>query len=100
LISAQRDKTGAYASQIFVDMGGNQLMLHNGPVRCTGWAGVGLVRKRSQHERGDMRDRLHNGPCGRGLGRRTGAAGARALDGWKPQEQHSPRLSPAKLEGV
>ena len=35
MISAQRDKTGAYAGQIFVDMGGNQLMLHNGPVRCT-----------------------------------------------------------------
>ena len=36
MISAQHDKnTGAYAGQIFVDMGGNQLMLHNGPVRCT-----------------------------------------------------------------
>ncbi len=36
VISAQRDKTsGAYVGQIFVDMGGNQLMLHNGPVRCT-----------------------------------------------------------------
>jgi len=35
MISAQRDKTGAYAGQIFVDMGGNQLMLHNGLVRCT-----------------------------------------------------------------
>ncbi len=35
LISAQRDNnTGAYAGQIFVDMGGNQVMLHNGPVRC------------------------------------------------------------------
>ncbi len=35
MISAQRDKnTGAYEGQIFVDMGGNQLMLHNGPVRC------------------------------------------------------------------
>lgn len=33
---AQRDKiTGAYNSQIFVDMGGNQLMWRNGPVRCT-----------------------------------------------------------------
>jgi hypothetical protein len=29
MISAQRDKTGAYAGQIFVDMGGNQLMLEN-----------------------------------------------------------------------
>ena len=36
LISAQHDKnTGTYEGQIFVDMGGNQLMLHNGPVRCT-----------------------------------------------------------------
>jgi hypothetical protein len=36
LISAQLNKkTGAYEGQIFVDMGGNQLMLHNGPVRCT-----------------------------------------------------------------
>jgi len=36
VISAQRDNaSGAYAGQIFVDMGGNQLMLHNGPVRCT-----------------------------------------------------------------
>ncbi len=40
MISAQRDKTtGAYAGQIFVDMGGNQLMLHNGPVRCVVGAG-------------------------------------------------------------
>jgi hypothetical protein len=36
VISAQiNKKTGAYEGQIFVDMGGNQLMLHNGPVRCT-----------------------------------------------------------------
>jgi hypothetical protein len=40
MISAQRDKhTGTYAGQIFVDMGGNQLMLHNGPVRCMVGAG-------------------------------------------------------------
>jgi hypothetical protein len=39
MISAQRDKTtGAYAGQIFVDMGGHQMMLHNGPVRCVGGA--------------------------------------------------------------
>jgi hypothetical protein len=36
MISAQiNKKTGTYEGQIFVDMGGNQLMLHNGPVRCT-----------------------------------------------------------------
>lgn len=36
VISAQRNKkSGTYEGQIFVDMGGNQLMLHNGPVRCT-----------------------------------------------------------------
>jgi hypothetical protein len=36
VISAQLSKkSGAYEGQIFVDMGGNQLMLHNGPVRCT-----------------------------------------------------------------
>ena len=36
LVSAQiNKKSGAYEGQIFVDMGGNQLMLHNGPVRCT-----------------------------------------------------------------
>ena len=36
VVSAQRNKkSGAYEGQIFVDMGGNQLMLHNGPVRCT-----------------------------------------------------------------
>jgi hypothetical protein len=36
VISAQLNKkSGAYDGQIFVDMGGNQLMLHNGPVRCT-----------------------------------------------------------------
>jgi hypothetical protein len=40
VISAQLDKkTGAYKGQIFVDMGGNQLMPHNGPVRCTVGAG-------------------------------------------------------------
>lgn len=36
VISAQLNKkSGAYEGQIFVDMGGNQLMVHNGPVRCT-----------------------------------------------------------------
>jgi hypothetical protein len=36
VISAQLNKkSGAYEGQIFVDMGGSQLMLHNGPVRCT-----------------------------------------------------------------
>jgi hypothetical protein len=36
VISAQLNKkSGVYEGQIFVDMGGNQLMLHNGPVRCT-----------------------------------------------------------------
>lgn len=36
VISAQLNKkTRAYEGQIFVDMGGHQLMLHNGPVRCT-----------------------------------------------------------------
>jgi len=36
VISAQLNKkSGTYEGQIFVDMGGNQLMLHNGPVRCT-----------------------------------------------------------------
>jgi hypothetical protein len=36
VISAQlKRKSGAYEGQIFVDMGANQLMLHNGPVRCT-----------------------------------------------------------------
>ena len=36
VISAQLNKkSGVYQGQIFVDMGGNQLMLHNGPVRCT-----------------------------------------------------------------
>jgi hypothetical protein len=36
LVSAQLNrKSRAYEGQIFVDMGGNQLMLHNGPVRCT-----------------------------------------------------------------
>lgn len=35
VISAQLNKKrGSYEGQIFVDMGGNQLMLHNGPVRC------------------------------------------------------------------
>jgi len=36
VVSAQLNKkSGTYDGQIFVDMGGNQLMLHNGPVRCT-----------------------------------------------------------------
>jgi len=36
VISAQRNrKSGAYEGQIFTDTGGNQLMLDNGPVRCT-----------------------------------------------------------------
>jgi hypothetical protein len=36
VISAQLNKkSGVYEGQILVDMGGNQLMLHNGPVRCT-----------------------------------------------------------------
>ena len=36
VVSAQLDrKTGAYVGQIVVDMGGNELQLHNGPVRCT-----------------------------------------------------------------
>jgi len=36
VVSAQiNKKTRSYDGQIFVDMGGNQLMLHNGPVRCT-----------------------------------------------------------------
>jgi hypothetical protein len=36
VVSAQLNKkTRSYDGQIFVDMGGNQLMLHNGPVRCT-----------------------------------------------------------------
>ena len=40
VISAQLNKkSGSYDGQIFVDMGGNQLMLHNGPVRCTVAAG-------------------------------------------------------------
>jgi hypothetical protein len=35
VVSAQLNKkSGAYEGQIVVDMGGNQLMLHNGPVRC------------------------------------------------------------------
>lgn len=35
VVSAQRNKkSGTYDGQIIVDMGGNQLMLHNGPVRC------------------------------------------------------------------
>jgi len=34
-VSAQLNKkSGTYDGQIVVDMGGNQLMLHNGPVRC------------------------------------------------------------------
>jgi hypothetical protein len=40
VVSAQLNKkTRTYDGQIFVDMGGNQLMLHNGPVRCTVGAG-------------------------------------------------------------
>ncbi len=40
VVSAQiNKKSGSYDGQIFVDMGGNQLMLHNGPVRCTVAAG-------------------------------------------------------------
>ncbi len=36
MVSAQLNKkTGAYEGQIFTDTGGNQLMLDNGPVRCT-----------------------------------------------------------------
>lgn len=36
VISAQLNKkSGAYEGQIFTDTGGNQLMLDNGPVRCT-----------------------------------------------------------------
>ena len=35
VVSAQLNKkSGTYDGQIVVDMGGNQLMLHNGPVRC------------------------------------------------------------------
>ena len=40
LVSAQLNKrSGAYEGQIYVDMGGNQIMLHYGPVRCTVGAG-------------------------------------------------------------
>jgi hypothetical protein len=40
VVSAQLNKKSAsYDGHIFVDMGGNQLMLHNGPVRCTVAAG-------------------------------------------------------------
>ena len=36
VVSAQLNKTrGTYDGQIFVDMGGNQLMHYNGPVHCT-----------------------------------------------------------------
>lgn len=36
VISAQLNKrTGSYNGHILVDMGGNQLMMHNGSVRCT-----------------------------------------------------------------
>ena len=36
VVSAQLNKKSrTYDGQIFADMGGNQLMLHNGPVRCT-----------------------------------------------------------------
>lgn len=35
VISAQRDKAkGVYAGQIVTDLGGNELMLDNGPVTC------------------------------------------------------------------
>lgn len=35
VISAQRDKAkGIYAGQIVTDLGGNELMLDNGPVTC------------------------------------------------------------------
>jgi hypothetical protein len=35
VVSAQLNKKSAsYDGQIVVDMGGNQLMLHSGPVRC------------------------------------------------------------------
>lgn len=35
VVSAQLNKKGgAYDGQLFVDMGGDQMMLHNGPVRC------------------------------------------------------------------
>jgi len=41
VISVQLNKqSGAYEGQILVDMGGNQLMLHSGAVRCgvgCGW---------------------------------------------------------------
>src|SRR4029077_9077981 len=40
VVSAQLNKkSGAYDGQIIVDMGGNQLQLHSGPVRCTVGAG-------------------------------------------------------------
>ena len=36
IVSAQRNrKSGSYDGQIFVDMGGNQLMHYNGPVHCS-----------------------------------------------------------------
>jgi hypothetical protein len=36
VVSAQLNKKSrSYDGQIVVDMGGNQLMLHSGPVRCT-----------------------------------------------------------------
>jgi len=35
VVSAQRNRrSGSYDGQIFVDMGGNQLMHYNGPVHC------------------------------------------------------------------
>ena len=35
MVSAQRNrKSGSYDGQIFVDMGGNELMHYNGPVHC------------------------------------------------------------------
>lgn len=61
VVSAQRNKkSGAYDGQIFVDMGGNQLMLHNGPVRCTVGAArnsAGVLR-RSATENGGTREEL------------------------------------------
>lgn len=36
IVSAQRNRrSGSYDGQIFVDMGGNQLMHYNGPVHCS-----------------------------------------------------------------
>src|ERR1041384_5231260 len=45
VISAQLNrKSGTYDGQIFVDMGGNQLMLHNGPVRYAASIGCQIGR--------------------------------------------------------